>query len=227
MIPFLSLFIDYSPFLFEMSISILLLATFLRIFYFPYNKNELKKLLSRFKKRFIKPTLYPDSDSFQHEKIKGSENSHLNENEPFIKLENRSMKRKEWLENQSESYLTYMDQLKFTRSQIKSRLRKFQKYEYFATPFQINKNRYFYFKKLQKDLKHNVLYTTLNVRHKGNVLLDPNIEFRYFSATLIGTCILFIDLSCPFVTSFWLPLFILRTHTKSRLCNPLPCYNSI
>lgn len=191
MIPFLSLFIGYSPYFFEISIFILLLTSFLRIFYFPYNKNELKKLFSRFKKRFTKPTLYPESISFQQDKITDSENSHLNKLNPFVKLEIRSMKRKEWLENQNESYLTYMDQLKFTRSQIKSRLRKFQKYESFATPFQINNNRYFYYKKLQKDLKHNVLYTTLNVRHKGNILLDPNIEFKYSSATLIGTWISF------------------------------------
>jgi protease II len=191
MIPLLFSIIDPYFFIGEISVFILLAICFIRIFYLQHSKRESEKLLCYIRKRFSRPSFYPESRVFEEQKSNNVKLFDVTVAEPFKKLERDSEKRREWLVRQRTCYLEYMEQLKFQRSQLKSRLRKFQKYEAFETPFQVHNSRYFYFKKSRRDQQHYVLFTTINVRHKGLVLLDPNIEFgdKSSDTTVIGTWI--------------------------------------
>jgi prolyl oligopeptidase PreP (S9A serine peptidase family) len=90
-------------------------------------------------------------------------------------LEHESDERCAWLAAQQRCFETHMEALA-SRRYFRSRMRKYQKGESFETPFQLNNNIYFYFKKVRRDHRHYVLYCTPNVRQQGVPLLNPNVE---------------------------------------------------
>ena len=172
----------------------MLLVCFLRLFRSPLSKREKHQILE-----FLwnvtpgKRRDYPYSDIFQSavrtpkNEIFGTELD-----EPFKKLECDTEERRYWLQKQQRSFQDYVDEyLKTNRSYFKSRMRKYQKGESFETPFQLNDNIYFYFKKTRRDSRHYILYCTPNVRLKGVPLLNPNVEFGNKSASIaiLGTWI--------------------------------------
>ena len=182
---------DMTTFVFEFCLLLLLVLGYIRIFYFTHSKRVLKKLVILIKNFLCKKSPYPCSKHFESPRIVKIENdAHSTILEPYKKLEIDSANRDRWLDQQRICFATYMEKLIFIRSQLQSRLRKFQKYEAFESPFRVNNSRYFYFKKYRRDQKHFILFTTGNVRHKGSVLLDPNIEFHQQpSIAVLGTWI--------------------------------------
>ena len=197
MLPFpIQLLLQWDVFLFVLEIIIfaLLLACFLRLFRSPLSKREKHQILE-----FIwnltpgKRRDYPYSDIF-HSSIRTSKNElfGIELDEPFKKLEGDTEERRYWLQKQQRCFQDYVDEhLKTNRSYFKSRMRKYQKGESFETPFQLNDNIYFYFKKTRRDSRHYILYCTPNVRQKGVPLLNPNVEFGNKSASIaiLGTWI--------------------------------------
>lgn len=170
--------IEMTTFVFEFCLLLLLVLGYMRIFYSTYCRRVLRKLVVFMKDLSYRKPTYPSSRPFESHKTAKAENDvHSTVFEPYKKLEIDSESRDRWLAQQRMCFATYMESLNFTRSQLKSRLRKFQKYEAFESPFRVNDSRYFYFKKYRRDQKHFILFTTGNVRHKGSVLFDPNIEF--------------------------------------------------
>ena len=188
MLIFLSILIDTPIFICQLCVLILLAVGFMRIFYFT-SKQETQKFLNLLKKRFMLVPFYPESSIFQVQKGGNEVAFDIPLPEPYKWLEKKSEKRSIWLSEQNALFTNYMEQLNFTRSQLKSRLRKFLKCEAFETPLQVNNSQYFYFKKYRKDQEHFILFTTGNVRHKGSVLLDPNVEFYQQNVTVLGTWI--------------------------------------
>ena len=174
-------------FLSQILLFLLLVIGYLRIFYFTSSKKGLRKFVAYVMNLLRETSDYPQSAHFDN--LKGSEKRVFDIvlPEPFEKLERNSRSRNKWLEQQRICFMAHMERLDNTRAQLKSRLRKFQKYEAFEAPFQVNNSRYFYSKKYRQDQRHFILFTTENVRHKGRVLLDPNIEFAYLpTAQLLG-----------------------------------------
>ena len=201
---------DFLLFVLEAVIFALLLACFLRLFRSPLSKREKHQILE-----FLwnltpgKRRDYPYSDIFQSS-VRASKNEifGIELDEPFKKLECDTEERRYWLQKQQRCFQDYVDEyLKTNRSYFKSRMRKYQKGESFETPFQLNDNIYFYFKKTRRDSRHYILYCTPNVRQKGVPLLNPNVEFGNKSASIaiLGTWIsedcrklayAFADLTC-------------------------------
>ena len=187
MIQIESPFLGNVLFLVEACMILTLTACFLRIFYVDLNKQQIRKIIKFLRTNFTKQSYYPDSKPFEQKNISTETAFDIILPEPYKRLERYSEKRNEWLQEQKEHFTKYMGKLSYSRSQLKSRLRKFQKYEAFETPFLVNNNRYFYFKKYRRDQEHYILFTTSNVHHKGNVLFDPNIEFYQQNIKILGT----------------------------------------
>ena len=183
--------VEMTTFVFEFCLLLLLVLGYMRIFYSTHSRRVLRKLVVCIKEYFYKKSTYPRSSQFESSKAAKLENNvDSTVLEPYKKLEIDSESRDRWLAQQRTCFAKYMESLNFTRSQLKSRLRKFQKYEAFESPFRVNDSRYFYFKKYRRDQKHFILFTTGNVRHKGSVLFDPNIEFyQQPSIAVLGTWI--------------------------------------
>ena len=179
---------DTTVFIGQSCIILILVYGFIRIFYLT-NKKESNRLLHLLRKCFISEPFYPDSSMFRIEKEDYETIFDITIPEPYKRLERNSDKKSVWLSQQNAHFTNYMEQLNFIRSQLKSRLRKFHKCEAFEMPFQVNNNRYFYSKKYRKDQEHFILFTTGNVRHKGSILLDPNVEFYQQNVTIEGTWI--------------------------------------
>jgi Prolyl oligopeptidase, N-terminal beta-propeller domain len=182
---------EMTTFVFEFCLLLLLVLGYMRVFRSTYCRRIVRKLVVFVKDYFYKKLTYPRSKQFESLKAAELENdvqsTVLN---PYLKLEIDSESRDRWLAQQRICFTTYMESLNFTRSQLKSRLRKFQKYEAFESPFRVNETRYFYSKKYRRDQKHFILFTTGNVRHKGSVLFDPNIEFyQQPTIAVLGTWI--------------------------------------
>ena len=167
---------------------LLVVFVFLRIFCYTESRNFFIKSAAYLKKLLQSHSEYPDSSLFEISSSLSASN--MTALEPFKKLENDSVSRDVWFIEQNEIYTAYMEQLVDTRQQLLSKIGKFQKCEAFETPFHVNNSHYFYYKKYRRDQKHFILFSTGNVRHKGTVLLDPNIELEQMpSVVMLGTWI--------------------------------------
>jgi Prolyl oligopeptidase, N-terminal beta-propeller domain len=182
---------EMTTFVFEICLILLLALGYMRIFYSSFCRRAVRKLIVFVKDYSYKKSTYPRSKQFQSSKAAKLENDvQSTVLEPYKKLEIDSESRDRWLAQQRICFTTHMESLNFTRLQLKSRLRKFQKFEAFESPFRVNETRYFYSKKYRRDQKHFILFTTGNVRHKGIVLFDPNVEFyQQPSIAVLGTWI--------------------------------------